>query len=425
MTRKDLARAYLATRKITERLCAPLEIEDHVIQAMDDVSPPKWHLGHTTWFFERFLLGTFSPGYKPVHELYEFLFNSYYESIGERWLRANRGLLSRPTVKEVNHYRSTIDGRMQELIENVSEKDWPRFDSLVTLGIHHEQQHQELLVTDIKSILSLNPLKPVYRAQIRETSERRTSPARFVEFPGGITDLGYSGDAFSFDNERPAHKTFVQGFQLHDRLVTNAEYIEFINAGGYSDFRHWLSDGWSMVQDKGWKSPLYWEKKDDEWFAMTLAGYVKVNPDEPVCHVSYYEADAFAHWAGPGKRLPTEAEWECAARTCELSPDPKNFADSERYHPSPLNIDPQSRLQQMLGDVWEWTVSAYLPYPGFRTEPGAVGEYNGKFMSNQMVLRGGSCATPANHIRITYRNFFQCDKRWQFTGIRLAMDTHP
>lgn len=421
MTREDLRRLYLSTRKATESLCVPLEIEDYVIQPMDDASPAKWHLGHTTWFFERFLLGSFSPGYKPQHDLYEFLFNSYYESIGERWLRSNRGHLSRPTVKEVYLYRSSIDGRMHELMDSVSEKDWPRFHFLTTLGIHHEQQHQELLVTDIKSVLCINPLRPVYRAQEKETSNEQTMPAKFVEFPEGISDLGYAGDAFCFDNERPAHKTYLQAFRVQDRLVTNSEYMDFIKDGGYSDFRHWLSDGWFTVQDRGWKAPLYWESRDGVWLNMTLSGFREVAPAEPVCHVSFYEADAFARWSG--RRLPTEAEWERAGREHGGPPANGHFVESERYHPAPLKPGDQSKLHQMFGDVWEWTSSAYLPYPGFRPEPGAVGEYNGKFMSNQMVLRGGSCATPANHIRITYRNFFQCDKRWQFTGIRLADDS--
>jgi ergothioneine biosynthesis protein EgtB len=421
MTRKELCQAYLSVRKITENLCTPLQIEDYVIQPMDDVSPPKWHLGHTTWFFERFLLGSFSSGYRPVNDLYEYLFNSYYESVGDRWLRPRRGVLSRPTVKEVHDYRSTINGRMHELMDSVSEKDWPHFCFLTTLGIHHEQQHQELLVTDIKNILAINPLRPVYRERRSEAPGSHVLPARFIEFPGGVSELGFTGDGFSFDNERPLHKTLLQSFLLQNRLVTNGEYLEFINDGGYGDFQHWLSDGWYAVQREGWKAPLYWEKKDGNWFVMTLSGFRKLDPAEPVCHVSYFEADAFAHWAG--KRLPTEAEWECAARTIGSVAPSANFVESERYHPAPLQTRDTSGLLQMLGDVWEWTVSAYLPYPGFQPEPGAVGEYNGKFMSNQMVLRGGSCATPENHIRITYRNFFQCDKRWQFSGIRLAANT--
>lgn len=418
MTRKELCQAYLSVRKSTEDLCSPLQTEDYVIQPMDDVSPPKWHLGHTTWFFERFLLASFSPGYKPVHGLYEFLFNSYYESVGDRWLRPKRGLLSRPTVREVYDYRSVVNGRMHELFDTVHEKDWPQFCFLTTLGIHHEQQHQELLVTDIKNILAINPLKPVYRERATGSALSHVPAAKLIEFPGGLSEMGYGGNGFSFDNERPRHKTLLPNFSLQNRLVTNGEYLEFIHDGGYSDFRHWLSDGWYAVQNEAWNAPLYWENKDGAWFVMTLSGFHKVDPAEPVCHVSYYEADAFAHWAG--KRLPTEAEWEHAARTVSSVDPSANFVESKHYHPAPLQTQDTPGLAQMLGDVWEWTASAYLPYPGFKPEPGVVGEYNGKFMSNQMVLRGGSCATPENHIRITYRNFFQCDKRWQFSGIRLA-----
>jgi ergothioneine biosynthesis protein EgtB len=412
-----LLQSYQAVRKQTESLCEPLTIEDYVIQSMPDVSPAKWHLGHTTWFFETFLLQKYSANYSPFHELYGFLFNSYYETIGERWARANRGLLSRPTVKDVYDYRAHVDQHMAALLERAP--DDANFSFLVELGIHHEQQHQELLVTDIKNVLALNPLKPVYRPPQVRSNQSFDAVIDFQEFAGGLADIGFDGAGFSFDNERPIHRVWLNPFLLQKRLVTNGEYLAFIEDGGYGDFRHWLSDGWATVQQENWKHPLYWENRDGEWFLMTLSGFRRLDRNEPVCHVSYYEADAYAKWAG--KRLPTEAEWEHAAGNVENQIDSGNFVDTQNFHPVPSPR--QNGLNQMFGDVWQWTQSAYLPYPGFQPEPGAVGEYNGKFMSNQMVLRGGSCATPRNHIRKTYRNFFQCDKRWQFTGIRLASDS--
>ena len=411
-----LTQAFEKTRSQTEKLCKPLQIEDYVIQSMPDVSPAKWHLGHTTWFFETFLLQKYYAGYKTHNDHYGYLFNSYYETIGERWARNNRGLLSRPTVKEVYDYRAYVDEKMKELLEKEAENQELNF--LVELGIHHEQQHQELLVTDIKHVLALNPLKPAYKNPSVEI-EARTSTHSYLEFAGGLMEIGFSGTGFSFDNERPRHRVWINDYLLQNRLVTNREFLEFITGGGYSDFRHWLSDGWAIVQQQQWNHPLYWEKKDDAWFEMTLDGLRPLNLEQPVCHVSYYEAEAYAKWAG--KRLPTEAEWENAAGTVEADIATGNFVESQKLHPQSV-ANASSSLQQMFGDVWEWTQSSYLPYPGFRTERGAVGEYNGKFMSDQMVLRGGSCATPRNHIRKTYRNFFQCDKRWQFTGIRLASD---
>lgn len=408
--------SYLSVRKQTEELCRPLEIEDYVIQSMPDVSPAKWHLGHTTWFFETFLLQKYIPEYKPHKEQFGFLFNSYYETIGERWARANRGLLSRPTVKEVYDYRSHVDTRMKDLLEN--SPDEPGFGFLVDLGIHHEQQHEELLVTDIKNVLALNPTKPVYK-KASVSSPTRPATNRFVEFAGGLVEIGFAGDGFSFDNERPRHRVWLNDFLLQNRPVTNGEFLEFIQDGGYTDFRHWLSDGWARVQQEAWQHPLYWEQKDGEWFVMTLSGLRPLDRSEPVCHVSYFEADAYAKWAG--KRLPLEAEWEHAAAQSKEDPDSANFLESGNFHPVATR-ESSGSLHQMFGNVWEWTRSAYLAYPGFKPEPGAVGEYNGKFMNDQMVLRGGSCATPRNHIRRTYRNFFQCDKRWQFTGIRLASD---
>jgi ergothioneine biosynthesis protein EgtB len=406
---------YLSVRQQTENLCRPLKTEDYVIQSMPDVSPAKWHLGHTTWFFETFLLQKYQRGYKPYHETYGYLFNSYYETIGERWARSNRGLLSRPTVEEVYAYRASVDERMKELMEtNALDSN---FHFLLELGLNHEQQHEELLVTDVKNVLALNPLKPVYQPQIVRPRED-TATNRWLHFAGGLLEIGFAGTEFSFDNERPRHRVWLNDFSLQNRLVTNGEYLQFIEDGGYSDFRHWLSDGWAFVQQEGWKSPMYWENQDGVWHIMTLSGLRPLDPSEPVCHVSYYEADAYAKWTG--KRLPSEAEWEHAAGTVENQVDSGNFVENGYFHP--VSASPATSLVQMFGDVWEWTQSAYLPYPGFQPEPGAVGEYNGKFMSDQMVLRGGSCATPRNHIRKTYRNFFQCDKRWQFTGIRLASD---
>lgn len=414
-SRREVIAAYQSVRKMTEDLCAPLQTEDYVVQSMEDVSPPKWHLGHTTWFFETFLLASYTREYRPHHADYAFLFNSYYETMGDRWIRAKRGLLSRPTVKEVYAFRAAIDGRMLELIQSVPDQAWEYFRFLVDLGLNHEQQHQELLVYDFKHILATNPIHPVYLAR-NDYHQATAVAAKFHEFEGGIVEIGHRGPEFSFDNERPRHRVLLENYKLMNRSVTNGEYLDFMNSGGYADFRHWLSEGWTQINTLGWNSPLYWEQKDGEWHVMTLSGFQKLRLDEPVCHVSYFEADAFARWAG--KRLPTEAEWEHAAESAVKDVAQGNFLDSRRFHPAPAAG--QESMLQMFGDVWEWTSSAYLAYPGFKPEAGAVSEYNGKFMSNQMVLKGGSCATPSNHIRAAYRNFFQCDKRWVFSGIRLA-----
>jgi len=421
-SRSELVESYKEVRQKTEELCAPLQTEDYVIQSMEDVSPPKWHLGHTTWFFETFLLKNYSHGYQPFHPLFGFIFNSYYETIGDRVARANRGLLSRPTVKDVYEFRARIDSRMGELIESASERDWNEFYFLLDLGLNHEQQHQELLITDIKNILAINPLKPVYKEAAPPQKPNPLSPARWIPFEGGVVEIGFDGAGFSFDNERPRHRVLLNDFQLQNRAVTNGEYLDFMNDNGYSDFRNWLSEGWTILSERNWKHPLYWELKEDGWYAMTLSGVRKLDLNEPVCHVSYFEADAYARWAG--KRLPTEEEWEHASGFAGTDLTKRNFMDSGRLHPAPYRFsNGDASSLHLFGDVWEWTSSAYLPYPGFSPEPGAVGEYNGKFMSNQMILRGGSCATPLNHIRPTYRNFFQTDKRWQFTGFRLASDS--
>ncbi len=423
---------YQQIRQISERICQPLAIEDYTIQSMPDVSPPKWHLAHTTWFFETFLLVPHLPRYTVFHPQFGYLFNSYYEAVGARHPRDRRGLLSRPTVAEVYEYRAWVDRAMLTLLASMSIES--ELADLVTLGLHHEQQHQELLLTDIKHILALNPLHPAYRAdlfndhfdlQVTDTGDRQDLQApQWLTYPSGLYSIGHQGDHagfnnsgfehFAFDNESPRHQVYIQDYQLANRLVTNGEYLEFIAAGGYLEPKYWLAEGWHTVQMQQWRSPLYWEQIDDQWWVMTLGGLRKVDQHEPVCHVSFYEADAYATWCGD--RLPTEAEWEVAAANLPLV---GNFLDRDRLHPAPAYLANQPN-HQFFGDVWEWTQSAYLPYPGFRIAEGAIGEYNGKFMCNQMVLRGGSCVTSIDHLRPTYRNFFPPATRWQFSGIRLA-----
>jgi ergothioneine biosynthesis protein EgtB len=436
LDRSELAEYFKRIRRTTERLCAPLETEDCVVQPIEDVSPPKWHLAHTTWFFETMFLQPFKSEYQPHHPQYAFLFNSYYHSLGDRWNRPQRGVLSRPTVSEVHRYRTAVDDSMVALIAEIPERQWEEISRLIVLAINHEQQHQELLVADIKYILGSNPLHPVYSAKEAEDPARATggqtgaemspNPApptelRYLEIAGGLHEIGYDQAGFCYDNEQPRHQVFLRDFVLADRLVTNGEYLEFVSTGGYSDFRHWLSDGWNTVQQNGWTSPLYWKQIDGDWYEITLRGLVRLQPHQPVCHVSYYEAEAFASWAG--KRLPTEPEWEVAANLNAARVGERNFLDSGLLQPRPSGSGTgPGEVRQLFGDVWEWTQSAYLPYPGYRHDEGPLGEYNGKFMINQMVLRGGSCATPQDHFRVTYRNFFQPDKRWQFMGIRLADD---
>lgn len=408
--RTDASASYRAIRKQTERLCRPLATEDYVIQAIPDVSPPKWHLAHTTWFFETFLLIPFLPAYRVYHPRYSYLFNSYYETIGSFYPRPQRGILSRPTVKEVYAYRAYVDEHMLQAIETLEEGHWAEFSSRLMLGVNHEQQHQELLLTDIKYNFAINPLRPAY-TQAPAGSQRQAPPQRWLEYPGGVDEIGFVGSGFAFDNEMPRHRVYVNEYRLASRLVTNGEYLEFMESGGYERPELWLSDGWHTVQEKGWKTPLYWEKMDGDWWLMTLSGMQQINEHEPVCHVSFYEADAYARWAG--KRLPTEAEWELVARR---QPVQGHFVESGHLHPWPAD----DLATQFYGDVWEWTQSSYAPYPGYQPPAGSLGEYNGKFMCSQLVLRGGSCATPASHIRPTYRNFFYPADRWQFMGIRLA-----
>ncbi len=408
----NLLNNYLQVRRASDRICQPLATEDYIIQSMPDVSPPKWHLAHTTWFFETFLLVPYLPGYKVFHPQFGYLFNSYYEAIGARHPRSDRGLLSRPTVASVYEYREYVDTAMTQLIESILPH--PELVSSIVLGLHHEQQHQELLLTDIKHILGTNPLHPIYRVPNVDRSSSNSRQYRthqWLEYPSGLVSIGHDRDSFAFDNESPRHQVYLQEYRLADRLVTNGEYLEFIQASGYQQPQHWLAEGWMTVQTQQWRSPLYWEQIDGQWWVMTLGGLCQIDEHEPVCHVSFYEADAYASWRG--YRLPTEAEWEVAATQV---PPTGNFCNRDLLHPAPSN-----NSYQFFGDVWEWTQSAYLPYPGFRVADGAIGEYNGKFMSNQMVLRGGSCVTPEDHIRSTYRNFFPASTRWQFTGIRLAI----
>lgn len=401
---------YGRVRRATLDLSATLTPEDCQAQSMDLASPVKWHLAHTTWFFDAFVLGKVGPSE-------QYLFNSYYETIGEHVLRDRRGLLTRPSLDDVLTYRRRVDGEMLRLLERMDPVPSDARSTLVELGLHHEQQHQELILTDVKHLFFSNPLRPaVLPGRAPERRHGRTA-MRMIPYPGGLVDIGH-GDAasFAFDNERPKHRRFLEPFKLASRLVTCGEYLRFIEDGGYRRPELWLSDGWTEVLREGWHCPLYWFRESTGWTVFTLFGSRALDLDEPVCHVGYYEADAFARWAGA--RLPGEDEWETVARDC---PPGGNMAESGSWHPrGPGPGSPADLPLQMFGDVWEWTRSAYTPYPGYRPPAGPLGEYNSKFMCNQFVLRGGSCATPATHIRPTYRNFFPPSARWQFTGIRLA-----
>jgi ergothioneine biosynthesis protein EgtB len=412
-----LGERYRHVRHFSAKLCETLEPEDYVIQTMPETSPTKWHLAHTSWFFETFVLKRFFPNYDSQHPQYAFLFNSYYNAVGPFYSRPHRGLLSRPTVKEVFHYRTDMDLLMSELIGSADEQLLEKLKSVLILGLHHEQQHQELMVTDIKNVFWQNPLRPAFRKRDAVKASKVTA-MEWLPFKEGIQWVGHEGAEFSFDNENPRHRVFVPSFSLASRLVTNAEFLAFIEDGGYRRSELWLSLGWNTLNERSWNCPLYWEKRDGKWFNMTLGGMMEVIPEEPVCHVSLFEADAFARWSGA--RLPTEEEWETASSGLPLK---GNFAESELFHVTPLaSSEPAGKPAQMFGDVWEWTRSSYSPYHGYSAAPGALGEYNGKFMCNQYVLRGGSCATSQSHIRRTYRNFFPPDVRWQFMGIRLAKD---
>jgi len=410
--RETWTRRFRDVRAASEALTAGLLPEDQAIQSMADTSPTKWHLAHTTWFFETFLLTPHLPGYRVFDPRFGYLFNSYYQQAGPRHPRPERGLLSRPGVAEIGAYRDAVTAAMLALIARAGSERWDTIAPLLELGLHHEQQHQELMLMDLKHVFSVNPLRPAYRpGAVARQARAQPRPAGWFELAGGLVETGHDGDGFAFDNEGPRHKVWLAPFRLAARPVTCGEYRAFIDDGGYRRPELWLSEGWNNVESAGWRAPLYWE---DDFTLFTLAGRLPLDPAEPVCHVSFYEADAFARWAG--KRLPGEAEWELAARA---APGEGNFADSGRFHPAPAAHDGMS---QMLGDVWEWTGSAYAPYPGFRAAAGAIGEYNGKFMCSQMVLRGGCAVTPAGHVRTTYRNFFPPGARWAFGGIRLAED---
>lgn len=407
--------AYLNVRLQSEALCAPLTREDHVIQTAPEASPAKWHLAHVSWFFETFLLKAYLPGYAEFHPRFGYLFNSYYEQIGKFHPRQERGFLSRPGVDDIIRYRAHVDEHMLTLLQRAGDDVWPALQQRLEIGLNHEQQHQELLLTDIKLNFSANPLRPAYRGDLPETSSATAPTLHWIALPGGIHEIGHPGSGFAYDNEKPRHRVYLNAFRLASRPVTNGEFLAFMQDGGYDNPAFWLSDGWATSRRLHWSSPLYWESQDGAWQQFTLGGMRPLNLAEPVCHVSYYEADAYAAWAG--KRLPTEAEWEIAARGVAVG---GNLRDSGRLHPAPA--PPGTGLLQMYGDVWEHTASPYQAYPGFRLAAGALGEYNGKFMCSQMVLRGGACVTAADHVRASYRNFFYPHERWQFQGIRLAED---
>jgi ergothioneine biosynthesis protein EgtB len=405
----DVSDRFHQVRSNTEKLCAPLSAEDMLVQSMPDASPGKWHLAHTSWFFEQFVLGR-DPAYRPRDPAWHYLFNSYYQSVGPTHARPQRGLLSRPSLDEVRDYRHCIDAAVSELL---GRDVGAELTALVELGMQHEQQHQELLLTDIKHAFWCNPLQPAYRAPLATSSDKVAVPLHFISGREGIVEIGHRGEGFAFDNETPRHRTLLHPHALANRLVSNAEYLAFVREGGYRETGLWLSDGWATAQREGWQHPLYWQ--DDLASEFTLAGVRALDPHEPVCHLSYYEAEAFARWAGA--RLPTEAEWESAAHDVVID---GNLQDENRFQPRAASDG--SGLLQLYGDVWEWTASPYVSYPGFRPLPGSLGEYNGKFMCGQWVLRGGSCVTPRDHLRDSYRNFFPPHARWQFAGLRLGQD---
>lgn len=414
LTVVPLSEQYDRVRQQTLNLCRPLQTADYELQAAEFTSPAKWHLAHTSWFFETFLLKPNLKGYQVFHPQFGHLFNSYYNGIGQPYPRAKRGLLSRPSLDDVLNYRHHVDQQMSLLMADES------LQPLIELGLNHEQQHQELLLTDLLYCWSVNPMQPVYQALPSPVANTESPINDWLSFDGGIYRIGHkASNGFAFDNEGPRHDVLLQDFSLAQRLVTNREYLEFINAGGYQQPEFWLSDGWAWVQREGIVAPLYWKNIEQEWQQFSLNGQRAIELDAPVTHVSFFEADAYARWAGA--RLATEAEWEVSARQADATQG--HFADARRFSPRPVGcseVTQNNGLQQQFGDCWEWTASPYQPYPGYVPAAGAVGEYNGKFMCNQMVLRGGSCVTPAGHVRPTYRNFFYPHERWQFTGIRLA-----
>ena len=416
-SREELWNEYRGVRSETEALAAPITSEDAQVQSMTDVSPTKWHLGHTSWFFETFLLRQLGR-YQPEREEFKVLFNSYYNAVGEKQPRPERGMLSRPSLDEVLDYRHRVDAAVRNFFENGSDEELEENAGVIRVGLHHEQQHQELMMTDILHVYWTNPLRPAYSSGEMPTFAM-TEPLSWHPYSEGVHRIGFDGSGFAFDNEYPRHRQFIHAFELASRLVTAGEFMGFISDGGYQRSDLWLSDGWTKVQEEGWEAPLYWERRQGTWWRMTLHGMQPVDPNAPVCHISYYEADAYARWNGA--RLPTEAEWELAASSVSIE---GNLQESDYLVPAATDEASVSTApRQLFGDVWEWTRTAYLPYHGYRPSEGALGEYNGKFMCNQMVLRGGSFVTPADHIRPTYRNFFYPDSRWQFMGMRLARDS--
>lgn len=417
--REKMLKRYIETRTASIAMCAPLEPEQCRIQPVVEVSPPWWNLGHTSWFFVRNILLPFGGGTAKEDELFDYVLNSYYVSLGPRVERSRRGLMARPTMKEVHDYRKSVDQRMEALIPSLNESQWIKCAPLIEIGIQHEQQHQELFYTEIKFILYQTPraLRPTYLQQVSSIAKnKKTSAISFIDFAGGLYEFGNLEGGWGWDNEEPVHKYYLDNFSLQNRLITNGEYLEFIEDGGYEQPLLWLDNGWTKVSEHGWKAPLYWESVDGSWDVWTLSGMQPLCLNEPVCHVSFYEAEAYATWKGG--RLPSEREWEFAARSTDASAADGNFLDSGLLHPKPARNS--TDLTQMLGDVWEWTTSYYEPYPGFKPYKGALSEYNEKFMDNQRVIRGGSCVTERNHIRISYRNFWPPDTRFQFTGIRLS-----
>ena len=414
-TRERLLHRFEKVRAHTEKLVAPLETEDFVVQPSADASPAKWHLAHTTWFFETFVLRAFSPDYTSPFPFYDTLFNSYYNAVGAQWNRADRGKLARPTVAQTFDYRHAVEERVRELLYEASEPQLREMKAVLELGFHHEQQHQELILTDLKALFALSPLDLVYAPRKFAPPCISAQSWRFHE--GGLHEIGFGEGSlahgeFCFDNETPRHRVWMEPFFLSEKLVTCGDWLEFMADGGYSRSELWLSAGWNCVQNNGWNAPLYWEKRGGAWHIKTLGGAREVEAHEPICHISYFEAEAFARWSEA--RLPTEAEWEACARD---EPIEGNFAEDAYFHP----VAPSCAFEPF-GNVWQWTRSQYAPYPGYEADAGALGEYNGKFMCNQFVLRGGSCATPRSHIRATYRNFFPPEARWQFSGLRLARD---
>lgn len=408
---------YRTVRRRSDEIAAPLPVEDQVVQTMPDVSPTKWHLAHTSWFFEIFVAEPYLEDYEPFREGFDYLFNSYYRGAGRFFERSDRGTIGRPTVETIREYRQYVDEAVDRLFEQ--ERPGGKWARLLQAGLHHECQHQELMLTDIKHVLAHNPLRPAYRHDCASPSSVDTTedaaPMEWIEVEGGVDEIGYDGSGFAFDNEQPRHQVMLEDFAIASRPVLCGEYIDFIEDGGYDEPEWWLSEGWNRVEEQGWEGPLYWQRRNGEWWTMTLGGMRRVDRGEPVCHVSYFEADAYARWAGA--RLPTEAQWEVGSRCQKIE---GNFLGEDHLHPITPSRASVADGTDFFGNVWEWTASPYTPYPGYQPWEGSLGEYNGKFMCNQYVLRGGSCVTPIEQIRRSYRNFFAPDARWQFTGFRLA-----